>query len=330
MALNFLKKEINNKKRKAEEMLPPAAAKGSQWVTRGELEKKREMEYMAEQAKLEEERRIKLAKLAEIDDAERELSTSKASQSHLISMLLPREEVIARLKARREPITYFGETDLLRAERLRKLELMEPTEFTEGSTNEFARSIKEVEDEAAEEAAQAQKIEKEDPLFVEELRTPESDDEKVLFWIRRLLAMMQRELDNRPEEVKRSGPGKREVAIFKQTQSYIRPLMAQLASKGKDPVPSDIFAQLLRVTRCCEARDYKMADQAYYELAIGNAAWPMGVTMVGIHERSAREKISASSVAHVLNDETQRKYITVIKRLITFHGKRFPAPPVTR
>lgn len=62
-------------------------------------------------------------------------------------------------------------------------------------------------------------------------------------------------------------------------------------------------------------------------LAIGNAAWPMGVTMVGIHERSAREKISSNSIAHVLNDETQRKYITGLKRLMTFHQKIHPTIP---
>lgn len=236
--------------------------------------------------------------------------------------------MIARLKARREPITYFGESDQQRAERLRKLELMEPIEYSEGSTNEFAKNIKEVEEEEAEEAAQLQKIENDDPMFVVEKREPDSPEEKVLFWCRRLLAMMQEELDRRPEDVKRSGPGKRENAIFKQTQSYIRPLFVQLGSKGKDPVPFDIFTQLSNVAKFCEERNYKKADESYYELAIGNAAWPMGVTMVGIHERSAREKISASSVAHVLNDETQRKYITVIKRLITFHNRRFPAPPI--
>ena len=44
-------------------------------------------------------------------------------------------------------------------------------------------------------------------------------------------------------------------------------------------------------------------------MAIGNAPWPIGVTMVGIHARTGREKISARNVAHVLNDEIQRKYI---------------------
>ena len=49
-------------------------------------------------------------------------------------------------------------------------------------------------------------------------------------------------------------------------------------------------------------------------MAIGNAAWPIGVTMVGIHARTGREKIFARNVAHVLNDETQRKYIQVFVR----------------
>ena len=46
-------------------------------------------------------------------------------------------------------------------------------------------------------------------------------------------------------------------------------------------------------------------------MAIGNAPWPIGVTMVGIHARTGREKIFAQQIAHVLNDETQRKYIQV-------------------
>ena len=53
-------------------------------------------------------------------------------------------------------------------------------------------------------------------------------------------------------------------------------------------------------------------------LTIGNAAWPIGVTSVGIHERAAREKIYDNKVGHVLNDEVSRKYIQAVKRLLTF------------
>ncbi|OMH81979.1 Pre-mRNA-splicing factor 18 [Zancudomyces culisetae] len=71
-------------------------------------------------------------------------------------------------------------------------------------------------------------------------------------------------------------------------------------------------------------REYIKANDCYLRLAIGNAPWPIGVTMVGIHERSARENINASKVAHVLNDETQRKWIQSIKRLITFAQTKYP------
>ena len=62
-------------------------------------------------------------------------------------------------------------------------------------------------------------------------------------------------------------------------------------------------------------RNYLRANDAYLEMAIGNAPWPIGVTMVGIHARTGREKISDKNVAHVLNDEIQRKYIQV--RMVT-------------
>lgn len=60
------------------------------------------------------------------------------------------------------------------------------------------------------------------------------------------------------------------------------------------------------------------AHEEYLRTAIGNAAWPIGLTMVGIHERSGRERISTAKVAHIMNNEQQRKYLTSIKRLISF------------
>ena len=62
-------------------------------------------------------------------------------------------------------------------------------------------------------------------------------------------------------------------------------------------------------------------------LAIGNSPWPIGVTMVGIHERGGREKINESKTAHVMNDESQRKYITSVKRIMTFCQNAYPSLP---
>jgi hypothetical protein len=44
----------------------------------------------------------------------------------------------------------------------------------------------------------------------------------------------------------------------------------------------------------------------------GNAAWPMGVTMVGIHERAAREKISQSQTARALPWLALRRALAVL------------------
>lgn len=52
-------------------------------------------------------------------------------------------------------------------------------------------------------------------------------------------------------------------------------------------------------------------------MAIGNAPWPIGVTRSGVHQRPGSAKAYVSNIAHVLNDETQRKYIHGIKRIIT-------------
>ena len=92
-------------------------------------------------------------------------------------------------------------------------------------------------------------------------------------------------------------------------------------------LPPDIRQALLEVVKCCMRRDYLSAVDNYIKLAIGNSPWPIGVTMVGIHERSAREKIYTNSVAHIMNDETTRKYLQSVKRLITFCQRKYPTDP---
>ncbi len=63
--------------------------------------------------------------------------------------------------------------------------------------------------------------------------------------------------------------------------------------------------------------------------AAGNNPWPIGVTSVGIHERSAREKIShvMNGAAHIMNDEATRKYLQAMKRVLTFVQRVHPTDP---
>jgi hypothetical protein len=64
-------------------------------------------------------------------------------------------------------------------------------------------------------------------------------------------------------------------------------------------------------------RDYVQANNAYMEMAIGNAPWPVGVTRSGIHQRPGSSKAYVSNVAHVMNDETQRKLVFFSNKLIS-------------
>ena len=74
-------------------------------------------------------------------------------------------------------------------------------------------------------------------------------------------------------------------------------------------VPADILLATRRIVCFCEQREYVKANDLYVQMAIGNAPWPIGVTMVGIHERGGRDRIKSNKVAHVMNDEMMRKYV---------------------
>lgn len=57
--------------------------------------------------------------------------------------ILPRSEVISRLRDRSEPILLFGETEVDAFKRLRKCELLEP-EVNKGFRNDFQEAMEQV------------------------------------------------------------------------------------------------------------------------------------------------------------------------------------------
>ena len=67
-----------------------------------------------------------------------------------------------------------------------------------------------------------------------------------------------------------------------------------------------------------------MANETYLKLSIGNAAWPVGVRSVGIHQRAADLKITGSdqkTATNIMMGDKTRRWITAVKRLITFCEK---------
>ena len=152
-------------------------------------------------------------------------------------------------------------------------------------------------------------------------------EDYVLFFFKRMLREWEQQLLDRSENEKMCPKGKNATMLQKQARRDIRALFKQLKNKT---VPADVLAKSEKMVFNAEKRNYVEARKIFFEMAIGNAPWPMGVTMVGIHERSGRSKIFSSQIAHVMNDEVQRKYIHAMARLISFAQSKYPSEDLTQ
>ncbi|XP_009623944.1 uncharacterized protein [Nicotiana tomentosiformis] len=292
------------------------------------------------------------------DSSSSSASKAPTDEQKIDDLNLPRQEVIRRLRFLKQPVTLFGEDDVARLDRLKfvlKAGLFEvdDSDMTEGQTNDFLRDIVELKkrQKSGMLSERKRKVPTEDAgedkdggggdedlsgdgeedvdhdKDVKRMKTNFEelcDEDKILVFFKKLLNEWNQELDEMTEAEKRTAKGKSMVATFKQCARYLNPLFKFCRKKL---LPDDIRQALLVVVECCMKRDYLAAMDQYIKMAIGNAPWPIGVTMVGIHERSAREKIYTNSVAHIMNDETTRKYLQSVKRLMTFCQRRYPAMP---
>lgn len=132
------------------------------------------------------------------------------------------------------------------------------------------------------------------------------------------------DLSRRDKADASSERGRGLTARFTQTRQFLRPLFRKLKLRTLD---ADIVRHIEKICQQVQLKDYLKAHEAYLTLSIGNAAWPMGVTMVGIHERAGRERISNDQIAHILNDEETRKWIQAMKRLLSYVQWKFPSDP---
>lgn len=155
----------------------------------------------------------------------------------------------------------------------------------------------------------------------------EEDDEndtndppkRIYKYFKSLLKQWEDDLVKRSESAKRTAQGKIETKTLKQCKDYIRPLFKLCKNRNLEPFLEE---QIHKIVLFCEEGEFVKAHDVYNDVAIGRAAWPIGVTMVGIHARSGRAKIESGNVAHVMNSELQRKYLTSVKRLMSYNQKK--------
>ena len=145
------------------------------------------------------------------------------------------------------------------------------------------------------------------------------DHRLVREYFKGLLREWELELQARPDHMKRTAAGKIETKTQKQAKDYIRPLF-KLCKKRE--VPTDILQNLVLIMGHMKGGEFVKANDAYILTAIGNAAWPIGVTSVGIHQRTADDKMQTGKLAHVMNNKSQRKYLRSVKRLMRFEQNR--------
>jgi pre-mRNA-splicing factor 18 len=87
---------------------------------------------------------------------------------------------------------------------------------------------------------------------------------------------------------------------------------------------STMLANLETIVLKCKQGEYRQAFDHYIKLTIGSAPWPIGVTMVGIHARSGREKIAEDKITHLMKNEVARAYMTSFKRIMTRYQQVHP------
>lgn len=299
------------------------------YFRRGDLLKKEEEEYLKKYGSVG---------ISEQSESKSTGEGSSDGKSGADQSELPRREVIRRLRERGEPILLFGETEAGAFQRLRRVEILEP-EVNKGFRNDFQEAMERVDQGYLNELVH-EGVPREGELKVPSVDVTWEDihqyvdligkgdrdlDMKVtLQLLQLLLRIWGEQLNNIPAAEKRTTKVKLASATYGQTQTYLKPLLRKLKSRT---LPEDISDSLTEITKHLLDRNYLKASDAYLQMAIGNAPWPIGVTMVGIHARTGREKIFSKNVAHVLNDETQRKYIQALKRLMTKCQEFFTTDP---
>ncbi|KAK6332154.1 mRNA splicing protein prp18 [Orbilia javanica] len=312
---------------------------GSKYLRRADIEKARQEQYLADQARLEAERAeraLKKRKAEEEATAERERQLEKRQrlrdEKEKARLQKEQEEeeerkrklreknggtgdtdddedgnkegqldaaaAVQKLRGLNEPIRLFGESDAQRIRRINRLTGVRKASPPPLSGGELLIDPKNV---------------TKDPLYVRR---------QLLGWFQLVVSEWQIALEGRDEELRESYQGRQATTAMTQAIENLQPLFRHLK---KGDIDEEIFAKIVELVVEAQARRYVRANDVYLRLSIGNAAWPIGVTMVGIHERSAREKLhEKGKSAHIMSDEATRKYLQSIKRCLNFAQTRWP------
>ncbi|KAF2766343.1 Prp18-domain-containing protein [Teratosphaeria nubilosa] len=335
---------------------PKEASGGKKYLKRSEVEAQRQAAYQREQEELERARIERLDKKRKRDEEEAERNAARDAKKKRLaeeSRKLKEEEELAEENKRRRriglpelqresaskegtPLAEY-EQDIDEEELQQKLRDMHEPRIIFGEThNQRLRRYRKLMSHALAPKLSNGPIPTTLPLLEEKdmkVSPNPPKDERGKAHLRRQIAsyfdMVLSEwalaLSRRPQEVKDSFSGKQALGHYLQAKDNLVPLFRKLET---NTFPDALLAAVNEIVHLAQMKQYVHANDAYLRLSIGKAAWPIGVTMVGIHERSAREKLhetekNKDGIAHIMADERTRKMLQGIKRCLSFAQTRW-------
>ena len=302
-----------------------ASKEKAKYLKKAELEKQRENAYVEEQAAIRREREEKIMRKRKLEDEEADRKAERDAK---------RRRLAEESHKRREE-------EEAKKERARRKRLGLPP-LPESKDEAEKKADQKPVDESLLATIEANKdlpipttvaLLPESDLRVPPLPPKKSEELSYLYrqlasYFTLLLRAWASALANRDSTVSQTIAGKQALNAYNSSVQNLRPLFTHFENGD---LTDALLEPLLEIVSAAQERRYVDANDAYLRLSIGKAAWPIGVTMVGIHERSAREKLSESGergVAHIMSDEGTRKWLQSLKRCLSFAQTRWPPEDV--
>ncbi|KAF2756874.1 hypothetical protein EJ05DRAFT_466114 [Pseudovirgaria hyperparasitica] len=282
------------------------------YLKRSEVEAQRQAAYLAEQKAAEAARIEKLQQKRKHEEDEAERTRVREEKKRRLAEESSKRRELEAEEEERKRRKRLGLPELVKEEVKEEVkEVVEKKRVWEGSIPTTLEPVEEKD------------------MKVDQLNVPGKDDiegREFLFrqlasYFNMVLRAWEVALARRTEDVKASYQGKQAYNSMVLAKDNMKAMFRKMEA---GELEQDILKPVVEIVHAAQERRYVDANDGYLRLSIGNAAWPIGVTMVGIHERSAREKLHDGDTAHIMSDETTRKYLQSIKRCLSFAQTRWP------
>jgi pre-mRNA-splicing factor 18 len=304
VALEALRQEKAAKKRKHEEETREREKQREEKRRKLAEESRKQRQEAEEKEERERRKRLGLPELPKIQEAAAEAKVEEELDEELPS----EDEILKVFREKGEAIRLFGESNVQRNTRF--LNLVSPSPFPDPLP--IPTTIRLVPESQMKVPAILPTSPKARYLLRRQLAS----------YFTLLLFEWADALASRSQDVKESSTGRAAYNSMLSAKSDLIPLFRRLEANEVDDA---VLTGILEIIHDAQERLYVDANKKYLLLSIGKAAWPIGVTMVGIHERSAREKLhETDKTAHIMTDEITRRFLQSIKRCLSFAQTRWP------